>query len=214
MNKLLPIGWLLGACVWSGCASVGDQAPHGVNLSGEWQLNPALSEDPVAMLRAQRREERHGGWNGRRPPGGGGLERSRMPRDDDSDVPRDSDPPERGGRFRDSARNGPFRDFLERPTALSIKQASGELDLVADGVHTEYEYGEKVSASVASGVADRVAGWNGGSFEVNWHLPEGLRASRSYSLQQQGKQLVVVTDASGGGERHLKFRTVYERASP
>lgn len=206
MKKIAP---LLAALVLAGCASVSDHVPHGVNLSGAWSLNASLSDDPIAMMRGQHRGSR-GGWNGRRPSGGGlerGHGRERDDRDDDESGPRPG-----AGSMRGPNHRGPFSDFLERASSLTIKQKPEELDLIADGVHTEFVYGERVSASVATGVADRVAGWNVGAFEVVWHLPEGAKASRHYALH--GQQLIVITEASGGGESKIKYRAVYERAAP
>ena len=98
-----------------------------------------------------------------------------------------------------------------QPARLAIQQGDEKLKLVADGVPTDFEYGEKVVASVQSGAADRSSGWKGDAFVVKYDVKDGPRATRSYELNDGGKQLIVTTEVSGGRGGSMKLRTVYER---
>ena len=117
------------------------------------------------------------------------------------------------GGNRGGGHGGPNGEFLARAEKLSIQQSPSQLDLVADGVSTEYVYGEKVMASVQGGAAERNSGWKGQDFVVKYDVTDGPKATRSYELNDGGKQLVVTTDVAGGHGPDVKFRTVYERAS-
>lgn len=98
-----------------------------------------------------------------------------------------------------------------QPAKLSIQQGDEKLKLVADGVPTDFEYGEKVVASVQGGAADRSSGWDGQSFVVKYDVKDGPKATRSYELNDGGKQLLVTTEVSGGPGGTMKLHTVYER---
>lgn len=104
-------------------------------------------------------------------------------------------------------------DFAVQPTSVQIKESPTQLALDADGVSTEFEYGEKVMASVLGGTAERVSGWKGGTFVVKYNVADGPVATRTYETMDGGKQLVVTTHVEGGRERTLDFKTVYVRAS-
>jgi hypothetical protein len=104
-------------------------------------------------------------------------------------------------------------DFLAQPAMVSIKQTAHDLNLVADGSPTLYEYGEKVVASVQGGVAERNSGWKGDDFVVKYKVQDGPQATRSYELADGGKQLLVTTQVEGDHMPKLEYRTVYERAT-
>ena len=108
-------------------------------------------------------------------------------------------------------RHGPNNEFMLQPAKLSIQQSTSTLKLIADGVPTDYEYGEKVVASVQSGTADRSSGWKGQAFVVKYDVKDGPKATRSYELNDGGKQLVVTTEVSGGRGGSMKLHTVYQR---
>jgi hypothetical protein len=166
-----------------------------MNLTGDWQLNESLSEDPHAKLR----EELHarGGGMHRR----GGMSAGGMPNGDWSS---------RGGKSRQRGQ-GANGDFLVRPNQIGIDQTAHELELNADGSATQFVYGEKVIASVQGGTAERVSGWKGDDFVVKYMVTDGPIATRSYQLADSGQQMVVTTQVEGGRSRKLEYRTVYDR---
>ena len=108
-------------------------------------------------------------------------------------------------------RRGPSNEFMVRPDKLTIQQGDSSLKLIADGVTTDFEYGEKVVASVQGGAADRSSGWKGKAFVVKFDVKDGPKATRSYELNDGGAQLIVTTEVSGGRGGSMKFRAVYQR---
>ncbi|MEO8016413.1 MAG: hypothetical protein ABI769_01255 [Pseudomonadota bacterium] len=109
--------------------------------------------------------------------------------------------------------NSVLADFIFQPSVLAIKQQPKELAFDADGVSTEFVYGEKVVASVQGGTAERIAGWKDGAFVVKYKVTDGPVATRSYEIGDGGKQLIVTTHVEGERARKLEYRTVYERAA-
>jgi hypothetical protein len=175
---------IFAAALLCGCGTLGNKPPRATNLTGDWQLNESLSEDPLAQLREQRHSRgggmRHGNWSGR-----------------------SGAPHQRGA--------GSGGDFAARPEEIDIKQSAQELDLEADGSSTEFVYGEKVMASVQGGSAERASGWKGGEFVVKYKVIDGPTATRGYKLADGGRQLAVTTRVGGGRAPKLEYRTVYER---
>ena len=108
-------------------------------------------------------------------------------------------------------RRGSHNEFLARPDKLTIKQEASELHLVADGVPTDYTYGDKVMASVQNGAAERTSGWKGKDFVVQYDVKDGPKVSRSYELSDDGQKLTMTTAVSGEDNPDIKFRSVYER---
>ncbi len=104
-----------------------------------------------------------------------------------------------------------MRYFMDQPEKLSIAQAPTELNLVADGMPTKYVYGEKVTESASKAVAEREAGWKGNDFIVKRSIKDGPSATRTYSLTDEGRQLVVSTKVSGGRGPDREFVSIYER---
>jgi len=181
------------AVLAAGCASLSSHPPHATDLSGDWKLDPSLSDDPRALMRQQRQHSGHG----MHTQGGGAQGGHRG---------------HGSGGFWGGGRRGPNGDFLAQPATLSVHQSVSQLELVADGVSTDFVYGEKVMASVKGGAAERSSGWKGQAFVVKYDVSEGPKAARSYELNDGGKQLVVTTQVQGEGSPSMKFRTVYERA--
>jgi hypothetical protein len=191
------------AVTLSGCASLGSHPPRATNLSGEWQLNESLSDDPMAVMREHMPKgggmHRHGGMRGMGLTEPGGSQATHTPG-------------HRGGWQGNGG--GPRRannEFLARPAKLVIQQGDRDLELIADGVPTDYEYGEKVVASVQGGAADRTNGWKGKTFVVKYDVKDGPKAARSYELNDGGRQLVVTTEVTGGRGGTMKLRAVYQR---
>lgn len=196
----------------AGCASLGTHPPHATDLSGDWKLDESLSDDPRALMRQQRQHSGHG-------MGHYGMPQLVTPPEPSIPAPQGSSP--QGGHHRRSGlggnwgggRHSPNSEFLAQPAALSIHQGASRLELVADGVSTDFVYGEKVMASVQGGAAERSSGWKGLDFVVRYDVTGGPKAARSYELNDGGKQLVVATQLQGGRGPDVKFRTVYERTA-
>jgi hypothetical protein len=204
------------------CASLDSKPPRTANLSGDWQLDQALSEDPNGVLRQQHRGGRGGGGGFRHHGGGmsGGMSGGGMGGGTGGGMgmPSGGGGSSRGGGYGGGGRgarggNGVLPDFMAQPAALSIRQQARQLALSADGVSTTFVYGEKVVASVQGGAAERVSGWKGNDFVVSYQVTaSGPAATRSYEVGDGGRQLIVTTEVTGGRMPEFKLRTVYERA--
>ncbi|HEV7608216.1 MAG TPA: hypothetical protein VGO61_12810 [Steroidobacteraceae bacterium] len=199
--------WFFALVVLCGCSSLGTKPPRGTNLTGNWQLNESLSQDPLAQMREQRHDRGDGMRRGGGMRGGGmrgGMRRGGMPGGQGGGW---------SGRGDTSRQRGPgaLGDFVARPQELAIEQTARELDLKADGAATEFVYGEKVMASVQNGTAERVSGWKGDEFVVKYKVIDGATATRNYQLADSGRQMIVTTQIEGGRARKLEYRTVYVR---
>lgn len=207
------------AAVGAGCASLGSHPPRATDLSGNWKLDQALSEDPRAVMRQQKQNASgHGMHHGGGMGGGYGMPAGGAPGTASTGTYGGGmHGGHRGGGGGGGnwgvARHGPESEFLVQAAALQIRQSPSQLDLVADGVPTEFEYGEKVTTSVQGGTAERVSGWKGQDFVVKYDVADGgPKATRSYELNDGGKQLVVITQVEGGRSPAMKFHTVYDLA--
>ncbi len=175
-----------------------------VDLSGQWQLNASLSDDPRALLEKSRPSGRRGGvpaGEGQRPPGGMG-------------PPPGSGPGAPGGSAparRTAGEPASIEDYLAQPGRLTIEQGLKELRLVADGSPTRFIYGEKFGTSSMRGVSERRSGWEGSAFVTYEEVREGPDVTCTYALS--GTRLIVSTDVSGGGVPRTSFRTVYDRVA-
>lgn len=195
--------------VLAGCSSLATHPPRATDLSGVWQLNESLSDDPQALMRAHRQELGHGpgGHHHGGMPGLGGMGGMGMPSGGSGSGGYGGG--HGGGGM--GPRRGSKNEFLSRADMLSIEQDASELHLVADGVPTDFSYGDTVMASVQNGAAERTSGWKGRDFVVKYDVKGGPKASRSYELSPDGQKLTVTTAVTGGSNPDIKFRSVYER---
>jgi hypothetical protein len=199
---------LVLALSFAGCASRLDvSAPHQVDLTGHWALNPKLSMDPDAIVRDEQRRERNRDRQPRSPDErqvGGVLDNS------------PSRPPEAGVRGGSAYGKLWEKAILEKiamltpGTPLDIAQKTGDLTIVSGDSSIRYVYGDKVIVSVPDGVADRIAGWEGRRFIVRTSAPDGVRTLRSFELANGGNQLIVITEVNGEGPRSM-VRLVYDK---
>jgi hypothetical protein len=179
--------------------------PQGVDLNGTWTLNVALSDDPKKILEAERARMR-----GRREP---------MTMLDAVTGPE-------GGSGRAGASRGTVRHRMVRPDpageiemppqvtightgdrfTISTPAPSGEVR------KSEYRAGSKSVVSVATGVADRHVGWKGKSFIISTRAVEGVNREERYSLEKDGR-LLVVTETRGEDIPKREIKRLYDRAT-
>lgn len=205
--RLLALGVIASILALTGCGPRLNVKPElVVDLSGEWQLNASLSDDPQVLLeqhRPARRPERErrppgdavetNAGNAAPPPGGPQSSGERAP------VRRRPDEPSR------------IEDYVVQPARLSIQQGGQELRLVADGSPTRFVYGVRFGTSSMRGVSRRRSGWEANAFVTYEEVTDGPDVTSTYALQ--GNQLIVSTRVSGGGVPNLAFRAVYDRAA-
>ncbi len=211
----LVLAGIATSLAMAGCARLATKAPPGVDLSGRWALNEALSDDPQAVMDAQRERMRQragragpmgggpmsGGPMGRGGPMGGG-------RSGHGGVPGGGGP---SGNRPGAMGGGAMSQRMQLPMAakqMDIQQSAQDLLIESENVSTRYVYGQKSAVSIPRGTADRQAGWKGKTFVVETKAPEGPSTVQRYALNPEG-QLIVTTEVSGRGPS-LKLQQVYE----
>ena len=176
--------------------------PKGIDLSGDWQFNPALSDD-VAEIMAQRRAKLHERFT---------QERRKHRRDAREEVDGFQNPPP-------FAPDKDFAQSLALPAHLTITQAGSRLlvkSVAANGdIDTaEYQAGSKSVVSFGPGYADRISGWLGKAFVVSLRAASrDERKEQRYALDAHGR-LLVTTTLDGGGLPKTEIKSVYDRTIP
>ena len=192
---LVVSGWLAG-CATERLAAA---APGGVNLTGEWKLNPNLSDDPDKMgpdsdAAPKRSPGGHRGRGGR--GGGGGM------------------PPMGSG--TGGYNYLPLALSVKAPAGLSITQKDHALIVkitMSDGTQTVDEYTAGTSTTIQfghDGSAERVAGWRGPVFVVTTTVKKGPWREDDYALDDDGR-LIVTTQTKGGRRGALEIKRVFDR---
>ena len=175
--------------------------PQGIDLSGDWQFNAALSDD-VDSIMAERRAKLRERF---------AQERLRHERNTSRDEDDFYNPPP-------FAPDQDFAQLFAVPVRMTISQAGNRFlvkNAAANGdVNTEqYEAGGKSVVSFGAGYADRITGWLGKAFVVSLRAAgQNERKEQRYSLDSKGR-LVMVTAFSGGGLPKVEIKSVYEPAS-
>jgi hypothetical protein len=190
----LMASWVAGA----GARGLAQEPPKGLDLSGDWQFNAALSTD-VNTLMAERRTRLQQHFERER------LQQRRRASSDDM--------------LYDRQPIAPDKDFaypLAMTVHMTILQANGQLRVTrtlvnGDRTTDQYQAGDRSVASFGTGVADRFTGWRGRLFVVSLRAADDdARKEERYSLTPDGR-LVVVTLLSGGGLPQAEVKSVYDR---
>ena len=180
----LPLA-LLCACL-AGCVGGGaSEAPEGVNLSGNWKLDHAASDDPQKVLASMRAQVQTL------------TERARAATEARTGVgTADPDAPDGGrGPRRDPLRRSPMAhvvmSILSRGDFLTIRQTPTQFMLDYGGLQRSYTPGEKSVVSAEGGVGDQTAGWKGHEFVISIKGQMGTTVTESYGRSADGKQLIM-----------------------
>lgn len=155
---------LLAACA-AGPELVAKTAtvPVGVDFSGQWQLRIEPESRPMSPS--------------------GGEPGIRIPTGDSARNPRRR--PSRG------SVGTAVRVFVENGESLKISQTDSGLFISFDrSVVEEYRFGENRVVSVGPIEAQRVSGWQNGSFVIQTLDEEGAILTESWRLAENGKVLV------------------------
>ena len=205
-----------------GCmTSHSPDAPKGVSLAGSWKLNHAASDDPqkvLAKMREQatriikRQQAEIAARTGTAPPDATG----------DGPPPEGGSPPpvspgqgaaHRGDPLRRSPMAAIIRAMLERGDYLTIRQSPGEFVLDYGTFHRSFTPGGHSVVSAEGGVGDQNSGWNHKSYVITVRAQNGPEVTDSYSLSDDGQQLLE-TLAIGSAELPAeKIRRVYDRTT-
>ena len=198
------IAWLAGVAL---------TATETPDLSGTWELDKDLSDDPMEVMRGQRDGGRgrgmgSGGWGGRPggiggPPGGRGGPPGEMG----------------GGRGRgkspEEMRRGlaELRKSVER---LELTQTAESIRIVfADGRTQAFTTNNKKNAiETPLGDAEVKARWRDGSLMVRTKIDRRMTIETYYLAEGGGLLTVVVERASEGPMGQISYKRIYRPVDP
>jgi hypothetical protein len=194
----------------AGCSTtLATRAPRGLDLSGEWQIDLALSDFPQEAVPIQAPGTTDpsadpGSQTGAR--GGHGRGARGMGRGTGATL--------QGGR-----RAGSPEHHFAMPPHLSITQSATGLTVnitMPDGKHVTNAYvsGEKSTVNTTRGVADRSLGWDAHTFLIRTKVGEkGPQSDVRYSLDDDGT-LSVISTITNSGIYDFQYTLEYDRAKP
>jgi hypothetical protein len=189
---------------------------RGVDLSGSWKLNPALSDDAEHMLAEQQRKERERYMQWRKqeermyPPGAPPI---------DVDAPA---PGTQRSREPSSARRASMKrhdENLYRMLAISdtlvIHQEASSVDIVSAVESRRVIAGSRTQVSLPEGeLADSKVGWDGQWFVIQRSVRGGPRVVEKYRLRPKTAQLEYQMAWSGNSEiAGMKIKRVFDRVT-
>ncbi|MBV8806479.1 MAG: hypothetical protein JO042_15590, partial [Sinobacteraceae bacterium] len=206
-------------------------APRGVNLTGEWNFDPNLSDDPSKLGEPDNTPQRapgsHRGRGGGR--GGGGMppvgpsptgssgaggynylpvaQMTQLPGNAPGSPPAGSPP---------SGRR-PSLNLPKAPQHLSITQQDKTVTIrtnMPDGTQTADDYTAGTSTKIPYGqdsVADRSVGWRGPVFVITTSTKKDGWREDDFAIDDDGR-LIMTTDTKGGRLGKLEIKRVYDRA--
>ncbi|HEY3784655.1 MAG TPA: hypothetical protein VGL55_05195 [Steroidobacteraceae bacterium] len=198
----------LAAC---GVSSLDPDSPHSVDLSGNWVLNHAASDDPQKLfdkLRPKATTHRD------------------MSMTDDGLPPYDSGQQDgqsggpRGRRQQPLYRNNGFITHTQvmralsadvaRADKLSVRQTPSQMTLDYGNTARTFTPGTKSVVSAAWGVADQSSGFKGKEFVIQVKPQTGVRSVESFSLSPDGKHLIEQLHLGGGEYPSVELKRVYD----
>lgn len=196
---------LLIACCAPAFAALRAQPERAVDLSGEWVLNVALSEDPQAMLEARLAEERR--------------QMERLRRRASSSYPPGAPPPidvnapiSREPRPWQKRRHENLVQMLGITRTLRIEQSGAAMMIISDVDSRRVTAGSRSQVSMPEGqLADSNVGWDGEWFVIERRVRKGPRGVEKLRLLKNG-QLEYTMAWSGDTElAGIKARRVFDR---
>jgi hypothetical protein len=196
-------------------ASLDAVSPRGVDLSGDWKLNTALSDDPQHMLAERQREERERYMKWRRQ-----QERSYPPDapppidiDGSGAVRRDEPSPSRRASIKRHQEN--LYQMLAISDTLTIRQDGSTVDIVTAVESRRVVGGSRTQVSMPEGeLADSKVGWDGQWFVIDRSARHGPRVVEKYRLLPKTGQLEYEMKWSGDSElAGMKVHRVYDRST-
>jgi hypothetical protein len=224
----MPIVRALGALACAaaaaaliGCATGANaEAPAGVNLAGNWKLDPAASDDPQKLL-AQMRAEAYKIISRGPQPTAPPLPRNGMPpahtqEPQDQTVNEDPlySPTGPGGQRPDPLRRSPMAHIIqtavERGDFLTVRQGPGEFVLDYGGSQRSFTPGSHSVVSAEDGVGDQTSGWKGHEYQIVIKAQLGPTVTETLGLSGDGKHLVDKLHISSGELPAVNLTRVYD----
>jgi hypothetical protein len=109
------------------------------------------------------------------------------------------------------------RDEIDMRATVTISHTPGRFTITSptpsgEVQESEYRAGTKSVVSVRSGVADRNVGWKSKTFIISTRAVEGAHREDRYSLDREGR-LLVVTETRKEGLPRRQIKRLYDRAT-
>jgi hypothetical protein len=224
----MPIVRALGALLCAvavtaltGCATgTKAEAPAGVNLAGNWKLDPAASDDPQKILdhmRAEAYKIINRGPQPTPPP----LPRNGMPpphstQQQDQMASEDPvyAPTGPGGQRPDPLRHSPMahiiQETVERGDYLTVRQGPEEFVLNYGTSRRSFTPGGHSVVSTEDGVGDQTSGWKAREYEIVIKAQLGPTVVETLGLSPDGKHLVDQLHISSGELPAVTLKRVYD----
>ncbi len=215
---ILLLVWLSGAPVPASAAAGSETAPA---LSGIWEMDTELSEDPTEMMREQRGSGMRGGGGGR----GGGLGRGRGGGGGGMGgggrgTAGGGYPGSMGGGGREPGGSREemqkrMQGLRESVSRLEIFKTPGSLRIVfADNREQVFTTDNKKNIiETPMGEAEIKAKWRDGSLVVKTKT-DRRTTTETYFLTEGGALLTVVVEVEGQGPMgSLSFKRIYRPAA-
>jgi hypothetical protein len=188
---------------------------RGADLSGNWKINAALSDDAEHILAEHQRRERERYMRWRRqqermyPPG------APPPIDIDGPGSARANEPSPSRRASMKRRQENLYKMLAISDTLAIRQDGATLDIVSAVESRRVVGGSRTQVSLPEGeLADSKVGWDGQWFVIDRSVRQGPRVVEKYRLLPKTGQLEYLMAWSGDSEiAGLKIKRVYDRST-
>lgn len=190
----------VAALVLAGCAVTASspRVPQGIDLSGQWRLNAAQSDNLDSLLAAVK-DELDPPLRRRMPDGAADPQgRIRSRRDEFVGPPRTKE----------------LVALLSQPDEITLAQSARELTTKSVDGTRRYVFGESSVVSIVDGLGDQNAGWAAGQFVVSIRATDGRRIDHLFGFTPDRKHLQITTTVSGGGLPSVRMKRVYDRVAP
>ncbi len=214
MKKTLPIILLLAMLMALPLFAQDTARKAAPDLSGQWRLNPGLSDDMGAIMRRATSGSRMQGSRGGRGGGRGGMRGGGMGGEVGGGLPGNMD--DKGGPS-DRLRKG-AEEMRKRQAILDIFHEGNELN-ITDGLditrllHTD---GLAHPVWTEMGQATAVATWKGDILEVTWQNERQPEPRiRRYQIIDDGARLQITEKLRLPDQRKpATIKLVYDRQAP
>jgi hypothetical protein len=218
--KEIALGVLVATLAGCGGLSRLQSEPsHSIELSGNWLLDRAASDDPQKVFDRLRPKPTHhedsdenaasdgdnSGSSGN-PPAGGGPRRRRGGGDQQLQTA--------GNRNDAYARTPLLRmlaSLLARGDQVIIHQSGEVFSLDYGNTTRTFTPGGQSVVSAEWGVADQISGWKGKEYVIQVKPQNGVPLTESFSLSEDGNQLIDQLRVGGGEFPLVQLKRVYNR---
>jgi hypothetical protein len=213
--RLRLLVFALASCAAFSAAALDALSSRGVDLSGNWKLNAALSDDAEHMLAEQQRRERerYMQWRKRQermyPPD------APPPIDIEGAGPAQRDEPSPSRRASIKRHQENLHRMLAISDTLTIRQDGSSVDIVSAVESRRVVGGSRTQVSMPEGeLADSRVGWDGQWFVIDRRVWHGPRVVERFRLLPKTDQLEYEMKWSGDSElAGMKVHRVFDRAT-